>query len=110
MTPRSGLKFPRIEGVLVPKYPRPARRLDFGAGFGQSGVIEREPPQVSGAFPLLVPQVDADGIDLGGIRLPEIAVPLATLTGWNLRAVERGAPEEIAEFSGSIFPFPRTRE
>src|SRR5205085_11673177 len=62
------------------------------------------------AYPLLVPQVDAGGIDLGGIRLPEIAVPLATLTGWNLRAPERGASEEMVEFLGSFWPFPKTRE
>ena len=61
-------------------------------------------------IPLLVPQVDADGIDLGGIRLPEVAVPLATITGWNLRAPERGASEEMVEFLGSIFPFAKTRE
>ncbi len=57
-----------------------------------------------------MPQVDADGIDLGGVRLPEASVPLATLTGWNLRAPERGAPAELAEFYGSIFPLPVTKE
>src|SRR5262249_2055022 len=34
-------------------------------------------------LPHLVPQVDRDGNDLGGIRDPEVAVPLATTTGWN---------------------------
>ena len=65
---------------------------------------------MTGAFPVLVPQVDADGIDLGGVRLPEVSVPLATLTGWNLRAPERGAPAELAEFYGSIFPLPANKE
>jgi Alpha/beta hydrolase domain len=32
------------------------------------------------------------------------------LTGWNLRATERGAPGEIAEFYGSTFPLPKTKE
>jgi hypothetical protein len=59
---------------------------------------------------VLVPQTDADGIDLGGIRLPEAAVPLATLTGWNLRAPERGASTELAEFYGSAFPFAKTKD
>jgi hypothetical protein len=54
--------------------------------------------------------VDADGIDLGGVRLPEVSVPLATLTGWNLRAAERGAPGEIAEFYGSTFPLAKTKD
>ena len=110
LTAPAGLKFPAIEGVRPPQHPRPARRLDFGAQFTTAGIDTVEPPVVRGAFPVLVPQVDADGIDLGGIRLPEVAVPLATLTGWNLRAPERGAPGEMAEFLGSFFAFPKTKE
>lgn len=110
LTAPGALKFPPIEGVQPPKYPRLARRLDFGADLMSRGVVTQEPPAVLGAFPVLVPQVDADGIDLGGIRLPEVAVPLATITGWNLRAADHGAPDEMAEFLGSIVPFPKTRE
>ena len=36
-------------------------------------------------YPVLVPTVDDDGNEIAGIRLPDIAVPLATFTGWNLR-------------------------
>jgi hypothetical protein len=110
LTSLDGLKFPTLDGVTVPKHPRLARRLDFGPEFETKGIIMQEPPAVNGSYPLLVPQVDADGIDLGGIRLPELAVPLATITGWNLRAPERGAPAEMTEFYGSIFPFAKTRE
>ncbi len=105
-----GLKFPALAGVTPPQHPRVARRLDFGPDFESRGVILQELPKVTGAFPVLVPQVDADGIDLGGVRLPEASVPLATLTGWNLRAAQRGAPGEIAEFYGSTFPLAKTRE
>jgi hypothetical protein len=110
LTPLAGLKFPAIDGVATPQHPRSARRLDFGPEFETQGIILQEPPKATGAFPVLVPQTDADGIDLGGIRLPEAAVPLATLTGWNLRAPERGASAELAEFYGSIFPFAKTKE
>lgn len=109
LTGLAGLKFPAIPGVETPQHPRVARRLDFGPQFESQGVILEEPPKVTGAFPVLVPQVDADGIDLGGVRLPEVAVPLATLTGWNLRAPERGAPDQIAEFYGSTFPLAKTK-
>ena len=44
-----------------------------------------------------------------GIRLPEIAVPLATHTGWNYRKAEIGAPERLASEIGSYLPLPRTR-
>jgi hypothetical protein len=57
---------------------------------------------------VLVPQVDDDGNQLGGLRLPEIAVPLATYTPWNLRAPEIGAPHEMADFVGAFLPFPLT--
>ena len=109
LTTPDRLKFP-VADVAVPRHARRARKLDFGPEFATKGVITKEPPDENGAYPLLVPQVDADGIDLGGIRLPELAVPLATVTGWNLRAPERGASEEMVEFLGSFWPFPKTRE
>ncbi len=109
LTPLADLKFPKIDGVKLPPHPRLARRLDFGPQFAAKGIILKEPPAVSGAWPLLVPQVDADGIDLGGIRLPEVAVPLATVTGWNLRAPGEGGPDEMTSFYGSIFPFSREK-
>jgi hypothetical protein len=114
LTRLDGLRFPAIPDdggtVQVPRHPRAARRLDFGREFEFFGLATKEPPDVKGSYPVLVPQVDADGIDLGGIRLPEVAAPLATFTGWNLRAPERGAPEESAEYYGSIFPFAKTKE
>ena len=65
-----------------------------------------EPP--SAPLPFLVPQVDADGNDIAGIRVPEVAVPLATTTGWNFRAPRIGSPGTIVALLGSYIPFPRT--
>jgi hypothetical protein len=58
-------------------------------------------------YPSFVPKTDADGNDLAGIRLPEVQVPLATYTGWALRA----APQDNdgCEGSGQSIPFPRTK-
>lgn len=109
LTPLSGLRFPRIPGVTPPRHPRLARRLDFGPEFSKEGFSTQEPPKVHGAFRILVPQVDRDGNDLGGIKLPEVAVPLGTFTGWNLRAPGTGAPSQMASFVGSFIAFPRTR-
>src|SRR5262245_3905426 len=71
------------------------------------------PARTSGAkvtsLPHLVPQVDRDGNDLGGIRDPEVAVPLATTTGWNFRDPSIGNPGEIYQLLGSYIPFARTR-
>lgn len=55
-----------------------------------------------------VPQIDADGNETSGIRLPDIAVPLATHTGWNL--YKAPFPEgELCDRDGSYFPFAATR-
>jgi hypothetical protein len=59
-------------------------------------------------LPFLVPQVDADGNDVGGIRVPELAVPLATATGWNFRTPRIGNPATIVALLGGYIPFPRT--
>ncbi len=67
-------------------------------------------PDFSGprALPLWIPQVDADGNELGGIRLPEVAVPLATYTGWNFRSPAAGSPHDLVMLMGSWIPFART--
>jgi Alpha/beta hydrolase domain len=60
------------------------------------------------AFPTLVPQVDTDGNELAGVRIPELTVPLATYTGWNLRNPAIGAPDRRVAFIGSYLPFALT--
>jgi hypothetical protein len=60
-------------------------------------------------LPYLVPQVDADGNELAGIRVPDVSVPLATTTGWNFRASRVGNPTGLYPLLGSYLPFPRTR-
>jgi hypothetical protein len=58
-----------------------------------------------GDYRTLVSRVDADGNEVAGVRLPEIAVPLATYTGWN--EYKPPYPKgEIADRDGSCLPFP----
>ena len=73
------------------------------------GIVTIEPPKIGKAFVGLVPAVDEAGNDRAGIRLPEIAVPLATHTGWNYRRPEIGAPDRLASEIGSYLPLPKTR-
>lgn len=93
------LAFPRIEGIRTPKIKREAYRMDFGS----------MPPKLGEAYPTLIPQVDQDGNETSGIRMPNVQVPLASYTGWNLRAESIGAPEEMFSMVGSWIPFPRTK-
>lgn len=62
------------------------------------------PPLAGPAYPVLVPQVDADGIPQGGIEDPLVAVPLGTYWGWNLRA-EGYAGGGLCGLEGSFLPF-----
>ena len=88
------VKFPMLKGVADPRrIVGPARRID-----------DKIVP-----LPHLVPQVDRDGNDVAGIHDPEIAVPLATATGWNFRDPSVGNPQDIYQLLGSYLPFASTR-
>jgi hypothetical protein len=101
--------FPKIPGVNFPRTIHEAYRVDYGSQFKSQGIATLEPPRVGRAFTMYVPQVDRDGIDLGGIRLPEVATPLATYTGWNPRDPKTGAADQLADFAGSFIPFAKTK-
>ena len=84
-----------------------AYRADYGPKFATEGVVTLEPPRIGTAFPILVPQVDADGNGIAGIRMPELAVPLATYTGWNLFNDRSGPTDVLSSMQGSYVPLPR---
>ena len=91
--------FPKIAGVEIPKIKREAYRLDFSV----------EPPKAGAAYPTLIPQVDSDGNETSGIKMPEVAVPLASNVGWNLRSKSIGASDELYDMVGSWIPFPANK-
>jgi len=66
-----------------------------------------EPPaRLDNFYGTRVCAVDTDGNEVAGVRLPPIAVPLGTYTGWN---VYRAQPWELCDRDGSLIPFARTR-
>jgi len=68
------------------------------------------PPEASGpAYPLFFPPVDSDGNPMGGIVPPELAAPLATYSGRNVRA-EGFSGGELCGLSGSYIPFAATKQ
>ncbi|MSV31601.1 MAG: hypothetical protein EXQ57_03685 [Bryobacterales bacterium] len=101
------VRFPKLPGVVAPKRLHEVFRLDFGPEFRSRGIVTIEPPKMGPAYTVLVPQVDADGNDIGGVKTPQVAVPLAVHTGWNLRNPSIGSPDELFSMVGSYFPFPR---
>jgi hypothetical protein len=107
LVPLHKYALPTIPGVNQPHEANEAYRLDFGPNW-RRGILSIQPPKVGQPFPVLVPQVDADGNERDGVRLPEITVPLATYTSWNLRDPSIGAPDQRVSFEASCLPFPRT--
>jgi hypothetical protein len=95
MVPHHTLEFPRIPGVQWPTHVPSGYRWDVDTPVS--------------AMPFLLSQVDVDGNEIGGLRLPEQAVPLATLTGWQFRSERIGAPHTLIVNGGAYIPFPVTR-
>src|SRR6266853_56698 len=90
LVPLAQWTFPKIPGVNIPHEVSLAYHIDHeiqfhaivpgkehSAAIGPSQTIAIEPPRVGKSFGVLVPQTDSDGNDLGGVRLPELQVPLA---------------------------------
>jgi Alpha/beta hydrolase domain len=103
--PQAGMGFPRIPGVVYNGVHHTGDLFDFGPefDFGRLSVL---PPKLLGTpYPVLVPKTDADGNDIAGVRLPEIAVPVATYTGWALRA----DGHDGCDASGQRIPFAKTK-
>jgi hypothetical protein len=84
--PQEEAGFPRIPGVVYNGVHHTGDLWDFGPDFDK-GILSMLPPRLVGTpYPIFVPKVDADGNDIAGVRLPEVVVPVATYTGWALRA------------------------
>jgi hypothetical protein len=104
--------FANIPGVSFPPRTLRALRLDYGPETHLGRTIQL--PAVEGeAYPALVSAIDTDGNEIAGIRLPDLTVPLATHTGWNLRHREVGNPDLVIGITGGLagwtLPFPATR-
>ena len=102
------LHFPKLHDVNTTTMVHKAYRADYGPKFASEGVVTIEPPRIGDAYPILVPQVDADGNGIAGIRMPDLAVPLATYTGWNLFNDRSGPTDVLSSMQGSYIPLPRT--
>jgi hypothetical protein len=89
------IQYPTVAGVQWPLHVPGGFRVDL--------------PGPLSALPFLVPQVDVDGNDASGIRLPEQAVPLGTYGDWAFRSERLGAPDTLIAMVGSYIPFAKSR-
>lgn len=93
---QSAVKYPDVPGVQWPYHVPGGIRADIPGG-------------PVGVLPFLIPNVDKDGNDSGGLRLPELAVPLGTYSGWAFRSEREGQPDTLVSMAGSYVPFAKTR-
>ena len=108
--PQEALGWPTIPGITYTGLITTRYHLDFGPTFDEEGIISNYPPSLDGrrAYPIFVSGVDKDGNEVAGIRLPPVAAPVATTTGWALRRDGFGL-NDGCEASGQYIPFAETR-
>ena len=96
-----GLELPRADRLpsLAP--------MDLGEHAGD-GIPELPAKFTGEPYPAWVSAIDACGNELGGLRMPDVAVPVATHTGFNPRHAESGGDGQILEYLGSTIPLART--
>ena len=109
LVPRESVRFPQIPSLPFARYMPGVWRMDYGADYSSTRVIAKDPPSLGEPYTVLVPQVNADGNDEGGIALPEVAVPLGTHTGWNESVFQLTGLRYLAGLVGSFQPFARTK-
>lgn len=92
------LEFPDIPGMTYSGSYNPLHLHEF----------ESLPPRIGEEYTVLVGRVDADGNMTDGVLHPNLAAPIGTFTGWNLRA-EGFAEGAQCGGTGSFIPFAATR-
>jgi hypothetical protein len=95
LSQRQLIPFESYKEAGAPTNPMRAWRVDY----------TQEPPTIGQPFPLLVPALGPDGNELGGVRMPEVAVPLARYRGWNFVADPAAPRSFTSDMTGSTLPF-----
>jgi hypothetical protein len=108
--PQRDLGWPSIPGVTYTGVITTRYVLDFG-GTLDDGIISNYPSSVVGrpSYPNFVSKVDRDGNEVAGVRMPGVAAPVATTTGWALRAAQFGG-NDGCESDGQNIPFAVTKK
>src|SRR6266480_524807 len=98
----------------------PVLDYDWGPGYDHSeanGVPTNAPPPIRHVIKMLVPRVDADGNELGGVPTVLRDAPLGTYLGWNItsgpgEAAYDGRPfhaGQVCNYVGGMVPFAKTK-
>ena len=115
--PQAGMGFPNIPGVTYNGLKTTRYLFDYGPGYYTTGIPTINPPVITPPYqdnplngpiyPSFIPITDSDGNDIAGVRLPDVTVPLATYTGWALRAGPQSG--DGCEAAGQYIPFAKSK-
>lgn len=110
--------FPTLPGLrrTAPEagFINPLLDYDFGPRFDANdvtGIPDLAPPRIKQVLKMLVPRVNADGNEIGGVPVVLLDAPLGTYLGWNITAgsalpFHQG---KICNYAGGMIPFARTQ-
>jgi hypothetical protein len=109
------------DSIFLPEnFIFPIFDYDWGPDYDHSeasGVPTNAPPPIRGMIKMLVPRVDADGNELGGVPTVHNDAPLGTYLGWNITAGP-GHPQydgrpfhagQLCNYVGGMVPFAKTK-
>lgn len=114
---KAAMGFPTIPGLraTAPEadFINPVLDYDWGPGFDPSdasGVPTNIPPPIKRVIKMLVPRVDADGNEMGGVPVVLRDAPLGTYLGWNITSSARPFHQnQICDYVGGMIPFAKTK-
>jgi hypothetical protein len=106
-----------LDGVVLAKpivetpFINPVLDYNWGPDFNPSdatGVPTNFPPPIRQVINLLVPRVDADGNELGGVPVVLRDAPLGSYFGWNITAAGFHK-DQNCDYIGGMVPFAVTK-
>ena len=115
---KAAMGFPTIPGLRAsapePGFINPVLDYDWGPQFDPndgSGITAGALPRIKQVIRTLVPRVNADGNEVGGVPLVLLDAPLGTYLGWNItadgeRPFHKG---KLCTYAGGMIPFAKTQ-
>jgi hypothetical protein len=107
--PAKSIGFPNFGNLVIPSGPNATPTpfsFDYRGVFNQLLVTDYTDAtpvvNLSAQYKVLVPKVDANGNETAGVLVPDVKVPLASYTGWNIRGIGHSVGEGCASNGGAI--------
>src|SRR3954464_5359158 len=100
------------DSIFAPEnFVNPVLDYDWGPQldeFNATGTPTNQPPPIKSVIKMMVPKVDSDGNELGGVPTVLRDAPLATYLGWNITSSGFHAGQ-TCNYVGGMVPFFKTK-